>query len=88
MLFCNWWYFRFLNDEAPYPREKYVNWDNRMSDGGRAWILPQSGTSDFANNMYVFQFEELQIYGNGHLAVLNPGEITVFDAHLTFYCPS
>jgi hypothetical protein len=30
--------------------------------------------------MYVFQFEELQIYGNGHLAVLNPGEITVFDA--------
>jgi hypothetical protein len=68
------------NDEAPYPREKYVNWDNRMSDGGRAWILPQSGTSDFANNMYVFQFEELQIYGNGHLAVLNPGEITVFDA--------
>jgi hypothetical protein len=54
-----------------------------MSDGGRAWILPQSGTSDFANNMYVFQFEELQIYGNGHLAVLNPGEITVFDTTST-----
>ena len=63
------------NDGAPNPREKYVNWENTDLDGGRAWILPESGLHDFASGndgSYLYQFEELQIYGNGHLAVLPP----------------
>ena len=39
-------------------------------DGGRAWILPESGGHDFANGSHDFHFEELQIYGGAHLAIL------------------
>ena len=65
------------NDGAPNPREKYVNWTNTNQDGGRAWILPESGLHDFASgdgDSYLYEFEELQIYGNGHLAVMPPVE--------------
>jgi hypothetical protein len=54
-----------------------------QKDGGRAWILPQSGVHDFAAGAYVFQFEEIQIYGNGHFAVLNPENINVIDAEVS-----
>ena len=63
------------NDGAPNPREKYVNWTNTDHDGGRAWILPESGLHDLASRngeSYLYEFEELQIYGNGHLAVMPP----------------
>ena len=63
------------NNGAPNPREKYVNWEDTYLDGGRAWILPESGLHDFATGnegSYMYQFEELQIYGNGHLAVKPP----------------
>ena len=63
------------NDGAPNPREKYVNWDDIEYDGGRAWIVPESGLHDFASGndgSFSYQFEELQIYGNGHLAVMPP----------------
>lgn len=60
------------NDGVPNPREKYVNWDDTDKDGPRAWILPTSGLHDFAGGSYLYEFEELQIYGNGHLAVLQP----------------
>ena len=63
------------NDGAPNPREKYVNWTNTDHDGGRAWILPESGLHDLASGnseSYLYEFEELQIYGNGHLAVMPP----------------
>ena len=39
-------------------------------DGCRAWLLPQSGSHHFARGKHDFHFEELQIYGGGHLAVL------------------
>ena len=39
-------------------------------DGCRAWILPQSANHDFAGKGRNFHFEELQIYGGGHLALL------------------
>ena len=71
------------NNGAPVPREKYVNWGDVTKDGGRAWILPQSGVHDFAAGAYVFQFEEIQIYGNGHFAVLNPENINVIDAEVS-----
>ena len=61
------------NNGAPNPREKYVNWEDTYLDGGRAWILPESGLHDFAQGnggSYIYEFEELQIYGNGHLAVM------------------
>ena len=68
------------NDGAASPRDKYVNWDNVHLDGGRAWILPISGVHPFAtgtSGSYAYEFEELQIYGNGHLAVLPPNELNV-----------
>ena len=71
------------NNGAPNPLEKYVNWNDLTQDGGRAWILPQSGVHDFATGQYIFKFEEIQIYGNGHLAVLNPTEISVIDAQVS-----
>jgi hypothetical protein len=46
------------------------NYANLTTDGARAWILPDSGTHRFAGGNYTFYFEELQIYGNAHLAVL------------------
>ena len=63
------------NDGAPNPREKYVNWDDTTKDGGRAWILPESGLHDQASgndDSYLYHFHELQIYGNGHLAIMPP----------------
>ena len=68
------------NDGAPSPRDKYVNWDNLKHDGGRAWILPISGVHKFAvgtNGGYAYEFEELQIYGNAHLAVHPPTEANI-----------
>ena len=62
------------NNMAPHPRNTYINWDNITEDGCRAWILPLSGEHRFAGNNSEFHFDELQIYGNGHLGVLSPPE--------------
>lgn len=68
------------NDGAPLPRDLYVNWDNLHEDGGRAWILPLSGNHKFAQGTsggYAYEFEELQIYGNGQLAVQPPSDVNI-----------
>ncbi|XP_033640829.1 uncharacterized protein LOC117301055 [Asterias rubens] len=39
-------------------------------DRCRTWFLPQSGGHDFANSKFDFHFEELQIYGAAHVAIL------------------
>lgn len=62
------------NSGAPEPREKYITWENMLQNEGRAWILPISGLHPFSNGHFVFEFEELQIYGNGHLAIMPPLE--------------
>lgn len=65
------------NNGAPSPRQLYVNWNDVKNDGGRAWILPISGNHAFAQGTtggYAYEFEELQIYGNAHLAVAPPTE--------------
>ena len=51
-----------------YPR--IVNYSDLSQDGARAWILPESGSHQFANGSHAFSFEELQIYGGAHLAIL------------------
>lgn len=71
------------NDGAPSPKDKYVNWANLNEDGGRAWILPVSGSHTFAQGTtggYAYEFEELQIYGNAHLAVEPPTTVNVGGA--------
>ncbi|XP_038052472.1 uncharacterized protein LOC119725183 [Patiria miniata] len=40
------------------------------SDSCRTWILPQSGVHYFANGNFDYHFEELQIYGAAHVAIL------------------
>ncbi|CAH1775844.1 unnamed protein product, partial [Owenia fusiformis] len=60
------------NDNAPHPDQIYVNWEDTTRDGGRTWIMPLSGVHDFASGQHNFHFEELQIYGNAHLAVMPP----------------
>ena len=74
------------NDNAPSPKDLYVNWSDLTQDGGRAWILPQSGTHAFAQGTtggYAYEFEELQIYGNAHLAVQPPSQNNVANAAST-----
>ena len=49
------------------------DYNDLRKDGCKAWILPESGKHHFANRGQDFHFEELQIYGGGHLAILtNP----------------
>ena len=61
------------NDGAPQPRTKYVDWKNIDTDGCRAWIVSAlSGPHKYAGASNNFHFEELQVYGNAHLAVLPP----------------
>ena len=47
-----------------------ADYSDLSEDGCRAWILPQSANHDFAGKGRDFHFEELQIYGGGHLALL------------------
>ena len=71
------------NDGAPVPKDKYVNWANLNEDGGRAWILPISGSHTFAQGTtggYAYEFEELQIYGNAHLAVEPPTSVNIANS--------
>lgn len=46
-----------------------VDYGDLKKDGCKAWILPESGKHHFASKGEDFHFEELQIYGGGHLAV-------------------
>ena len=68
------------NNGAPHPRDTYVNWNSKSQDGGRAWIVPISGKHSFASGTtggYAYEFEELQIYGNAHIAVEEPKDVNV-----------
>ena len=46
------------------------NYAEIADDGCRTWILPQSGRHFFANGTYTYHFEELQMYGAAHAAIL------------------
>ena len=73
----------FLENAGFLPRTKAIDWDNLREDGCRAWILPFSGTHNFAGGKNMFHFEELQIYDGAHMAVLvsnNSGDgMNLFD---------
>ena len=63
------------NNGAPPPITRYVNWDSLDDDGGRAWIIPIAGSHPYLlgyDFMYAYRFDEIQIYGNGELAVWPP----------------
>ena len=47
-----------------------ADYNDLRTEGGKAWILPESGKHHFANRGQDFHFEELQIYGGAHLAIL------------------
>lgn len=49
---------------------KIKDYNDLTRDGCRAWILPQSVIHPFAKSQGDFHFEELQLYGGAHLAVL------------------
>ena len=57
------------NKQVPLS-EKIRNYDNLAEDGCRAWILPVSGGHSLASGVHNYHFEELQIYGSAHLAIL------------------
>lgn len=54
------------NNKKPFTRD--INWDKLDEEGGRAWIMPDSGIHHLAGKQHRFHFEELQIYSNAHLA--------------------
>jgi hypothetical protein len=47
-----------------------ADYTNLTQDSFKAWILPNAGEHWLANGNFDFQFEELQIYGNAHIAFL------------------
>lgn len=50
--------------------ERIASYDNLIEDGCRTWILPISGNHSLASGTHSYHFEELQIYGNAHLAIV------------------
>ncbi|XP_077861759.1 uncharacterized protein LOC144342564 [Saccoglossus kowalevskii] len=60
------------------------NYNDLTSDGCRTWILPQSGHHFLASGTHDYTFEELQIYGAAHVAVLNPthSKASLFFLHM------
>ena len=75
------------NNGAPVPRDKYIDWNRPQHSGGRAWILPISGLHDFAQGTaggYSYEFEELQIFGNAHFAVMPPTSLNVKDSNNSY----
>lgn len=55
------------------PKDKYKiikDYNALQTDSCRTWILPESGTHYFAGGGYNYYFNELQIYGEAHLAIL------------------
>ncbi|XP_070535282.1 uncharacterized protein [Ptychodera flava] len=55
------------------PRDEYHKIDNYTDlshDGCRTWILPQSGHHFFAGGTHDYVFEEVQMYGAAHMAML------------------
>ena len=54
------------NNRGPLRRD--INWSNLGDEGGRAWIMPDSGLHHFAGKEHQFHFEELQIYSSAHVA--------------------
>lgn len=75
------------NNGIPNPRNKYINWLDLNQDGGRAWILPLSGEHDFAGGAYRYTMEEIQVYGNGHLAVMPPSKDPSQEVDVEFLGP-
>lgn len=66
-------------------KTRISDYSDLSQDGGRAWILPESGLHDFANKSHAFHFEELQVYGGAHLAVqTNPvnREVSMFFKYM------
>ena len=57
------------NKQSP-ASERIANYDNLVDDGCRAWILPVSGGHAHASGTHSYHFEELQIYGSAHLAIV------------------
>ena len=51
-------------------KTRISDYSDLSQDGCRAWILPESGGHHFANGTHDYHFEELQIYGGAHLAIL------------------
>lgn len=60
-----------INNGGQKPLTPIINsYSDLSKDGCRVWILPQSVVHPFAKMVGDFHFEELQIYGGTHLAVL------------------
>ncbi|XP_071506021.1 uncharacterized protein [Diadema antillarum] len=64
----------FIENGNLVPKQKLIDWQNLEEDGCRGWILPISGSHDFAGSNNEFLFEELQIYDGAHVAILPPNQ--------------
>ena len=51
------------------PLMKHIDYGNILKDGGKAWVMPESGIHRFADSAHKFHFEELQVYKSAHLAI-------------------
>ena len=58
-----------IDNDGGKPLNKHVNYEKLDQEGGKAWIMPESGIHHFADQKHQFHFEELQIYGKGHLGI-------------------
>lgn len=60
------------NDGLRAPSEEHVidSYGDLSGDSCRTWVLPQSSRHAFAGGNNSYSFDELQIYGRAHLAIL------------------
>ena len=58
-----------VDNAGQSPLNKHINYNSLVGEGGKAWIMSESGIHHFADNRHKFHFEELQVYGGAHLAL-------------------
>lgn len=58
-----------IDNDGRGPLNIHLKYDQLNVEGGKAWIMPESGIHHLAESQNKFHFEELQIYKKGHLAI-------------------
>ena len=58
-----------IDNDGHSALNRHVNYSKISQEGGKAWIMPDSGIHRFADRESRFHFEELQVYGKAHLAI-------------------
>lgn len=73
-----------IDNDGHGPLNIHMKYDQLNVEGCKAWIMPESGIHHLASSKRNFHFEELQIYGKGHLAIWPPRTNNLTNTSLYF----